>query len=134
MPSVLETEIDASLSVLDGLDDSPTGTSLPEFPHDRPPSTVETPSKSAGGAHPQTLRMATDPAIGNAPQTVRGGTEGNDAAREEAISVDLESTHSGPKDDEEEEIVIADDFAEIVEDGKEITDAGGSAPPYRPEG
>jgi hypothetical protein len=64
-------------------------------------------------------------------------------ATDDAGGVDLESTHAGPADGEEEEIVIADDLAEYVDegsakqlpdDGDENTDAGTTVPPFRSDG
>jgi hypothetical protein len=95
---------------------------LPETPDMRPP-------------------MATDPSITSTetaiPRTVRAD------ATDDAGGVDLESTHAGPADGDEEEIVIADDLAEYVDegsakqlpdDGDENTDAGTTVPPFRSDG
>lgn len=115
--------------------------------------------------HPHTLRdagpnagnrprMQTDPSITSAsasasdgpagvPLTVRGEADVDDPTGASEIGTNdlLESTHSGPAvTDDEDEIVIADDLAEIVDDpsnkdmADENTDAGtGTVPPYRSE-
>jgi hypothetical protein len=158
-----DKEIDASLDMLDALDNGPTGTSLPD---DRTGENDQVPStEDAGGGdlvtsvvHPHTIRdaapvptdrprMGTDPSITTtsdsavpAPLTARGGADADDPTGSNEVGTNdlLESTHSGPQD--EEEIVIADDLAEIVDDGsnenlEESTDAGsGTVPPNRSEG
>jgi hypothetical protein len=164
--AALDHEIDASLGILDALDNGPTGTSLPE-PDDRTGENDQVPSTqdAAGGdlvtsvtsvINPHTVRdsgptptdrprMSTDPSITTAndsampaPLTTRGA-DAEDPTGEIGTNDLLESTHSGPQDQDEEEIVIADDLAEIVDDGSnkdmadENTDAG-TVPPYRPEG
>jgi hypothetical protein len=124
--SALEKEIDASLSVLDALDNGPTGISLPDEvlaemrvreEHAPSPHTVRE------SARPRTetdssIAAVTDAAVA-APMTVRGD--------EQVASTTgdlLESTHTG------EEIVIADD-ADLEE--VEETDTSGKVPPYRPQ-
>jgi hypothetical protein len=147
------------------LDNGPTGTSLPDdntgetaVRDDRAPSTADAGDiTSSHNVHPHTIREAgipggqrarltTDPSIvtttdsaAPAPLTVRGDADADDPTGSSSVSADiLESTHSRPQD--EEEIVIADDLAEIVDDSNknladENTDAGsGTIPPYRSEG
>jgi hypothetical protein len=169
--TALEKEIDDSLSVLDSLDNGPTGTSLPDDDQaddqtgetlargDDPPSTEDRADVTSSNiVHPHTLReagpmatdrprMTTDPSITTdsalpPPLTVRGDVDAEDPTGSSQIPMEhlLESTHARPQD--EEEIVIADDLAEIVDDpsGKDLpetdenTDAGSTVPPYRPEG
>lgn len=161
--SALEKEIDASLSALDALDaldNGPTGTSLPDdttgatnVRESLAPSTQD-----AAGHIPRTVReggpserprMTTDPSITTtsdsampAPMTLRGEADIDDSTGVSMVGHDmLESTNARPQD--EEEIVIADDLAEIVDDGsnkdlgdvEENTDAGtGTVPPYRSDG
>lgn len=152
----LESEIDASLDRLE-LGDAPTGNTLPPGLSTNGPALDETGETAAlddlspmtesiaseittsSVIDPSTLPersnirppMATDPSITrtdagiSAPRTDRGDGDG----------IDLESTHAGPQD--EEEIVIADDLAEYVDegsakqlpdDGDENTDAGTTFP------
>jgi hypothetical protein len=122
------------------------------------------PKDELGGATERPIRHATDPNIMDEsfhppPVTLPGGPEADGASTSrsgehsmpeelpsgdllvdeptgQGTKLDLESTHARPHD--EDEIVIADDLAEIVEDGhrthddaeEENTDAGATIPPY----
>jgi hypothetical protein len=167
--AVLEAEIDASL---DNLELGPTGTSLPEAPlahtgetlaRDEVPSTLDAP------VMPHTIREsfrtpsgATDPppatlaATGESPITHEEMESGDlvdfDEPTGTGIEIDqvLESTHTGTQSTApgaDDEIVIADDLAEDLDDDalkddqvkaaleheaeEEHTDAGGTLPPFR---
>jgi hypothetical protein len=160
----------SALDAFEALDNGPTGTSLPDEDdtsdrtgETQAPSTQDgdmitsshvidphTMRNSSGPAATERTRLQTDPSIITttsadsavpAPLTVRGDADAEDPTGSSGMTNDLlESTHSGPTGDEEE-IVIADDLAEIVDDSSnknmadENTDAGtGTVPPYRSDG